>query len=116
MPDDPIEVRIYPGANGNFNLYEDAGDTYQYEKGAHSIIPFQWDDKTRRLTIGAREGVYSGMLAKRHFMIVLVGRNHGVGPRVTKSIDRQVEYSGRPVEVQMNGKGSDISGMQRGQL
>jgi alpha-D-xyloside xylohydrolase len=41
---DPIELRIYPGANGDFNLYEDEGDSYRYEQGAHSIIPMHWDD------------------------------------------------------------------------
>ena len=47
-PADPIELRIYPGADGDFNLYEDEGDSYRYEKGAHAIIPIHWDDATGR--------------------------------------------------------------------
>jgi alpha-D-xyloside xylohydrolase len=44
-PNDPIELQIYAGADGDFNLYEDAGDSYDYEKGEHSIIPVHWDEK-----------------------------------------------------------------------
>ena len=41
---DPIELRVYPGADGDFSLYEDEGDSYRYEQGAHAIIPIHWDD------------------------------------------------------------------------
>ena len=43
-PGDILEIRIYAGANGEFTLYEDEGDNYNYEKGAYSIITFTWDD------------------------------------------------------------------------
>src|SRR5664280_3691107 len=49
--DDPVELRIYPGANGSFTLYEDENDNYNYEKGVHATIAFHWDDANRRLTI-----------------------------------------------------------------
>ena len=55
-PADPIELRVYPGADGDFTLYEDENDTYNYEKGAYAIIPFHWDDAKRTLTIGERKG------------------------------------------------------------
>lgn len=58
QPSDPIELRVYAGADGDFNLYEDAGDSYDYEKGAYSTIPLHWNDKAATLTIGAREGQY----------------------------------------------------------
>ena len=51
-PADPIELRVYPGANGAFTLYEDEGDSYRYEKGASATIPFAWDDAAKTLTIG----------------------------------------------------------------
>ena len=38
-PNAPIELRIYPGADADFSLYEDEGDTYAYEKGAHTTHP-----------------------------------------------------------------------------
>src|SRR5439155_6048612 len=53
-PADPIELRVYPGADGDFTLYEDEGDTYNYEKGKYATIPIHWNDATRTLTIGER--------------------------------------------------------------
>ncbi len=67
---DNLEVRIYPGANGSFTLYEDEGDSYHYEKGVYSTIPFSWNDKSRTLTIGSRQGSYPGMLQQRQFTVV----------------------------------------------
>ncbi len=54
-PNGPIELRIYRGADGAFDLYEDSGDSYAYEKGQHAVIPLHWNDATGELTIGARE-------------------------------------------------------------
>ena len=55
---DPIDLRIYPGPDGDFNLYEDEGDNYDYEHGAYSVIPIHWDDKTSTLTVGDRRGSF----------------------------------------------------------
>ena len=68
---DHLEIRIYPGADGSFTLYEDEGDNYNYEKGVYATIPFTWNDKTSSLTIGSRQGSYPGMLASRQFTFVL---------------------------------------------
>ncbi len=68
---DNLELRIYPGADGQFVLYEDEGDNYNYEKGMYSVIPFGWNEKTHTLTIGDRQGTYPGMLQNRQFTIVL---------------------------------------------
>ena len=68
---DNLELRIYPGADGQFVLYEDEGDNYNYEKGMYSIIQFSWNEKTHTLTIGDRQGSYPGMLQDRQFTIVL---------------------------------------------
>ena len=66
-----LELRIYPGADGHFLLYEDEGDNYNYEKGAYSTIAFHWNDRSRTLTIADRQGSYPGMLQKRQFVVVL---------------------------------------------
>ncbi|MCR5644573.1 MAG: glycoside hydrolase family 31 protein [Prevotella sp.] len=66
-----LELRVYPGANGTFTLYEDEGDNYNYEKGVYSTITIKWNDKGRSLTIGKRQGEYPGMLKSRQFTIVL---------------------------------------------
>ena len=68
---DHLEIRVYPGANANFVLYEDEGDSYNYEKGVFSTITFSWNDKARKLTIDARKGEFPGMLKSRQFTVVL---------------------------------------------
>jgi alpha-D-xyloside xylohydrolase len=68
---DNLEIRVYPGADGTFTLYEDEGDTYNYEKGQYATITFQWNDRARKLTIGSRQGSYQGMLQQRKFTLVL---------------------------------------------
>ena len=66
-----LELRVYPGADGQFTLYEDEGDNYNYEKGQYTTIPMTWNDRTRTLTIGQRQGQYKGMLTERQFTVVL---------------------------------------------
>ena len=68
---DNLELRLYPGTDGTFTLYEDEGDNYNYEKGVYSTIAFSWNDKARTLTIGERKGQFPGMLTKRQFTVVL---------------------------------------------
>jgi alpha-D-xyloside xylohydrolase len=97
-PADPIELRVYPGSDGSFRLYEDDGTTYNYEKGAFAWIPLQWDDATRTLILGARQGQFQGMLAGRVFQIVLVRPGHGNGEGVT-SAPKSVVYSGAEIHV-----------------
>jgi len=94
-PADPIEVRVYRGANGEFVLYEDENDNYNYEKGTHATISFFWDDAAHTLTIGDRTGTFPGMLENRAFRIVFVSENHGVGGGLTETADKTVKYSGK---------------------
>ncbi len=96
---DPIELRVYRGANGTFTLYEDENDTYDYEKGLYATIPFAWDDSTQSLTIGDRTGSFPGMLEKRTFRIVFVTDNHGVGGGLAETADKTVEYTGKTISV-----------------
>lgn len=78
-PEAPLEIRIYPGADGLFVLYEDQGDGYDYERGAYSLIEFSWKDKLRKLSIGSRQGTYPGMSKSREFRIILVDSERGAG-------------------------------------
>jgi alpha-D-xyloside xylohydrolase len=98
-PADPIELRIYGGANGDFTLYEDENDNYDYEKGVYSTIPLRWDDAAHALTIGERKGEFPGMLESRTFRVVFVGENHGVGVSAADEADKVVEYSGKQIVV-----------------
>ncbi len=59
-PWDHLELKVYAGANGNFILYEDEFDNYNYEKGVYTEIPISWNNASRKLTIGARKGAYEG--------------------------------------------------------
>jgi alpha-D-xyloside xylohydrolase len=100
-PDGPIELRIYPGANGSFTLYEDEGDNYNYEKGVYSTIAFNWDEATHQLRIDARKGSYPGMPKARTFQVVLVGKSHGAGVRVTEKPDKVISYQGEAQVVRL---------------
>ena len=88
-----LEIRVYPGADGTFTLYEDEGDGYNYERGAFTEIPFTWDDSTRTLTIGPRKGSYKGMLRERRFTIIVAGH--------TSSQPQTVSYSGEAISINL---------------
>jgi len=98
---DPIELRVYPGANGSFTLYEDENDSYRYEKGAYATIPLAWDDAAKTLTIGTRKGDFPGMLRDRTFSVVLVKEGHGEGIAVVEKPEQVVKYSGAELKVKV---------------
>ena len=100
-PADPLEVRIYRGADGSFTLYEDENDNYNYEKGAYSTINFYWDDTKNELTIGERNGSFPGMLMERQFQIVLVSPNHGGGIEITPRPDKIIKYRGEAQTIRL---------------
>lgn len=83
--DGPIEVRVYPGASGRFDLYQDAGDGYGYEDGAFTTIPLIYNDRSGVLSIGASRGRYRGMPASRSFNVVFVGEDRGTGVDETRT-------------------------------
>ena len=87
---DNLEIRIYPGADGEFSLYEDEGDGYNYEQGYYSNIIFTWTDRTRTLHISARQGGYKGMLLDRKFTLVL-----------PDGITRTIDYNGNQIELKL---------------
>lgn len=99
---DQLEIRVYPGANGNFTLYEDEGDNYNYEKGKFTEIHFHWNNKTKQLTIGQRKGAYNGMLASRKFNILMVNEANGISYENATKFDKVVAYTGKQVIVNLN--------------
>jgi alpha-D-xyloside xylohydrolase len=99
-PPDPLEIRVYPGADGDFALYEDENDNYDYERGAYATITFHWDDAHHALTIGALKGSYPGMLTSRTFNVVFVAEQHGVGIEPSATPDRVVKYEGTELRVE----------------
>ena len=87
-PWDHLELKVYAGANGNFILYEDEFDNYNYEKGAYTEIPISWNNASRKLTIGARKGAYEGMLKNRKFTVTL-----------QDGTQKNVDYNGKAISV-----------------
>jgi len=95
---DTLEIRVYKGTDAKFELYEDEGDNYNYEKGKYSIILFNWNEKKQCLTIGDKQGNYQGGLKKRVFNVVLVNENSGFGT-VADSSGKKVSYAGDKIEI-----------------
>ncbi len=98
---DNLEIRIYEGADGEFILYEDENDNYNYEKGIYSTITFNWNDAEQILTINGREGDFPGMLKERTFRFVKVVKDKAVGDEVIESFDNIVKYNGEKVSVKL---------------
>ena len=87
-PWDHLELKVYAGANGNFILYEDEFDNYNYEKGVYTEIPISWNNTSRKLTIGARKGAYEGMLKNCKFTVTL-----------QDGTQKNVDYNGKAISV-----------------
>lgn len=83
-----LEIRVYPGADAEFTLYEDEGDNYNCEKGKYSTIPMKWNEKSQSLTIGKRSGEFDGMMKERQFKVSIIGGK-------TKTIN----YNGKAVKI-----------------
>lgn len=95
---DTIEVRVYKGADASFDLYEDEGDNYSYEKGNYTVIPFTWEDKKQSLTIGKLQGSYPNSLKKRVFNVVFVSEAAGAGIEES-SLRKEVIYQSKNIIV-----------------
>jgi alpha-D-xyloside xylohydrolase len=94
----PHEIRIYPGANGKFTVYEDDNETYDYEKGQYATYELSWNDAAKSFTVGARKGTYPGLVKTRTLNIVLVSPANAsaIAPATAT---RSITYSGKPVSV-----------------
>jgi alpha-D-xyloside xylohydrolase len=98
---DNLEIRIYEGADGEFTLYEDEGENYNYERGMYSTITLKWDNKRKIFTIGERKGNFQGILLERKFKIVLVNAGKGVGDTTKEQVDKTLNYKGKKIELKL---------------
>ena len=96
-----LDICIYPGANGEFTLYEDEFDNYDYEKGAFTSIRFTWDDANRTLTISDRNGSYPGMLKNRRFNLTVMKPGKQNAETVMIKADKRVSYSGKKMSFKL---------------
>lgn len=98
---DPLEIRIYGGQDGEFTLYEDEGDNYNYEVGKYSTITFKWSDRDKILEVSDSKGSYPNKPENRIFKIVKVDESNGNGLEIANKIDRIIEYSGKSLRVEL---------------
>ena len=97
-------LRIYQGQDATFTLYEDEGDTYNYENGAFSTIELCWDEAEKCLHIGERQGAYAGMPMTRTFSLLLVSEQQGTGVDSPNTGAKEIIYDGNPLVVEMSGE------------
>jgi alpha-D-xyloside xylohydrolase len=97
-PDAPYEVRIYPGADARFTVYEDDNETYAYEKGERATYDLVWNDRARTLTVGARQGGFPGLVRQRMLNIVMVTAASPGGFEPVRAT-KQVTYAGKHIVV-----------------
>jgi alpha-D-xyloside xylohydrolase len=98
-PADTITLNIYGGANASFNLYEDEGTNYNYEKGAFSTIPVNYKDATGTVTIEDRKGSFYGMLQKRVFRINMISPGNAKRLDFDARCDKEINYEGKKLMI-----------------
>lgn len=100
-PAELIDLYIYAGKDGQFELYEDENTNYNYEKGACSTIRITYNNATKNVTFDNRKGSFPGMLQKRRFNI------HFISQTDSKPLDLQynkgkiVKYNGKVMKVRL---------------
>ncbi len=100
--DEPLELRVYQGQNGTFILYEDDGDTYDYETGAFATIAMRWNDAQKQFIFEERQGSYAGMQVSRTFLVILVSEHNGIGINTSAHEKRVILYEGKPLVIEMS--------------
>ncbi len=100
-PAELINLYVYQGADGCFQLYEDEGTNYNYEKGKYATIDMKYDEATKTLTIGKRSGSFKGMLKNRRFNVVAVSPGKAVALDLQHPDGMLVNYSGKELKVQL---------------
>jgi alpha-D-xyloside xylohydrolase len=102
--EDPTDIRVYPGQDGHFLLYDDEGDSYRYEKGTYATISLDWNDRTHTLSVGKRQGSFPGMIKVRTLRVFLVREGNGVGIGSQSNPDALVRYYGSAQVIKLEGK------------
>ncbi len=99
-PDAPYEIRVYPGADAAFTIYEDDNETYAYERGQRATVELRWDDRARTLSIGKRQGSFPGLVAERPFHVVIATGADGAGiDEAGAAAGQSVRYTGKPLKL-----------------
>ncbi len=96
-----INLYVYAGQNGAFQLYEDEGTNYNYEKGKYATIDITYDDATKTVSFGTRKGSFPGMLKNRRFNVVLVSKDAPKPLDLDAPEGKIVQYHGKAVSVKL---------------
>ena len=100
-PAELINLYVYAGKDGQFQLYEDEGTNYNYEKGKYATIDITYDDNTKTVTFGKRNGSFDGMLKERRFNVVYITKDVPKPLNLDNPEGVMVKYSGKPVSVKL---------------
>src|SRR5690606_4885836 len=98
-PADPLTLYVYTGKDASFTLYEDEGVNYQYEEGKYATISIKYDEATKTLTIGEREGTFPGMKAERKIQVVWVRKDQPIGVNIRVQPNQVIDYTGKEVTI-----------------
>lgn len=100
-PAELINLYVYEGQDGSFQLYEDEGTNYNYEKGKYATIEIAYNDADKTVSFGKRNGAFKGMLKNRRFNVVLVKKDQPRDLNLDNSEGKMVQYSGKAVSVKL---------------
>ena len=100
-PAELINLYVYEGQDGSFQLYEDEGTNYNYENGKYATIDITYDDVTKTVSFGARKGQFPGMLKNRRFNIVFVSKDAPKPLNLDNPEGKMVNYNGKAVSVRL---------------
>ena len=100
-PAELINLYIYAGKDGQFQLYEDEGTNYNYEKGKYATIDITYDDATRTVSFSARKGQFNGMLKNRRFNVILVTGDAPKPLNLDNPEGKMVQYAGKAISVKL---------------
>ena len=100
-PADNIILYVYAGRDGQFQLYEDEGVNYNYEKGKYATIDITYDDASKTVTFGKQNGKFNGMLKTRSFNVVLVTKDSPCTLDFDNPQGKIVKYNGKEVKIKL---------------
>ncbi len=100
-PAEFINLYVYAGQDGSFQLYEDEGTNYNYEKGKYATIDITYDDAAKTISFGARKGQFPGMLKNRQFNVVLISKDSAKSLNLDNPDGKLVNYSGKAISINL---------------
>ena len=100
-PAELINLYVYAGQDGSFQLYEDEGTNYNYEKGKYATIDITYDDAAKTVSFGARKGQFNGMLKNRQFNVVLISKDSAKSLNLDNPEGKLVNYSGKAISINL---------------